>query len=75
MQLAGHESTFTWLTFLLLLLPGALVGGSLGRAAHDRRTGVPSPRGLVFAPLLLASALLDPTIFLQLIATALAAGH
>ena len=32
-QLAGEESSVTWLTLVFLLFPGALVGALLGRAA------------------------------------------
>ena len=86
-QLAGVESRFTWLTFPLLLLPGVVVGVLLGRAAHDRVSGAPSPRWLVFAPVALAAAVADPQIFsglihsgvgggwLGVVMTALAAGH
>jgi hypothetical protein len=86
-QLAGTQSTFTWLTFLLVLLPGVAVGSLLGRAAYLRVNGVRLPRALIFAPVLFAGALLDPKIFLGLIregtgsgalivvATALAGGY
>ncbi len=51
-DLAGDGSTFTWTgTFLCLLLPGALVGGLLGRALDLRRSGR-QPRWLTPAPLL-----------------------
>jgi hypothetical protein len=51
-DLAGDESTFTWTgTFLCLLLPGALVGGLLGRALDLQRSGT-QPRWLTLAPLL-----------------------
>jgi hypothetical protein len=61
-QLVGAESTFSWLTVVLVLAPGVAVGALLGRAAR-RRT--PS-RWLIFAPALFASALLDPEIFVGL---------
>jgi hypothetical protein len=39
-QLAGTESSFTWTgTFLLVLLPGVLVGGLLGWAEALRQSG------------------------------------
>lgn len=51
-DLAGDESTFTWTgTFVCLLLPGALVGGLLGRALDLQRTGK-QPRWHTLAPLL-----------------------
>lgn len=51
-DLAGDDSTFTWTgTFLCLLLPGALVGGLLGRAIDLQRSGT-QPRWLTLAPLL-----------------------
>ncbi len=85
-QLAAGASSFSWLTFLLLLLPGVAVGMLLGWAAYLRASGLRPPRRLIFAPVLFASALLDPVIFIGLIrdgtgggalmvvATALAAG-
>ncbi|WP_139206796.1 hypothetical protein [Geodermatophilus poikilotrophus] len=49
-NLAGDESTFTWTgTFLCLLLPGAIVGGLLGRALDLQRAGR-QPRWLTLAP-------------------------
>jgi hypothetical protein len=84
-QLAGSEPSFSWLTFLLLLLPGVAVGMLLGWA-YLRVNGMRQPRWLVFAPVLFASALLDPEIFaafirngegggsLMVVATALAGG-
>ena len=39
-QLAGPLSHVDWLgTFVLILLPGVLVGAALGWAEHLRRTG------------------------------------
>ncbi len=61
---AGEGSAFHWYgTFLLVLLPGTLVGAAFGLAEHRRRAWLPRSRWLVLAPLLFASALLDPTIF------------
>lgn len=52
LDLAGDDSTFTWTgTFLCLLLPGAVVGGLLGRAWELQRSGR-QPRWLTLAPLL-----------------------
>lgn len=63
-QIAGEVSAFHWYpTFLLLLLPGALVGAAFGLAEHRRRAGSPRSRWLALAPVLFAAALLDPTIF------------
>lgn len=69
-QLARGEmgsSSVTWLTVLLVLLPGLAVGVLLGQAAHHRRAGTPGSRWLVLSPALFAAALLDPQIFLGLI--------
>lgn len=81
------QSTVTWLTLTLVLLPGAVVGALLGRAAYRRAAGLPASRRLVAAPVVFASALLDPHIAAELIrngtgggslivvATALAIGY
>ncbi len=59
-ELAGPtESEVTWLTFLLVLSPGTMVGVAFGRAAHLRSAGRQASRAIVLAPLLLASAILD----------------
>jgi hypothetical protein len=63
-QLAGSESSFSWLTFPLVLLPGVAVGALLGWTASIRTD---KPRWLRYAPALLATALLDPKIFAALI--------
>lgn len=86
-QLVGAaESRFSWLTLVLVLLPGLLIGLLLGRAAYLRGAGVAMSRWLVFSPALFAVALLDPQIFaallrngegsgaLMVVATALTAG-
>jgi hypothetical protein len=74
-QMAGHQSAFHWYpTFLLVLLPGTLVGAAFGLAEHRRRTGLARSRWLVLAPLLFASALLDPTIFRQFITQGIGGG-
>jgi hypothetical protein len=81
------ESSYSWLTVVLILMPGAAIGLLLGAAAHARSRGARPPRGLVFAPALFATALLDPEILralirngqgggaLMVVATALAAGY
>lgn len=65
-QLAGADSTFDWLmTFGLVLLPGAVIGGLLGWAQHLRRRGRlhgAQRRWLVASPLLFGVALADPQI-------------
>jgi hypothetical protein len=66
-QLTAGASSFSWLTFLLVLLPGLAVGVLLGWAADLRAHGRRPPRALVFAPAVFATALLDPTIFAALI--------
>ena len=72
-QVAGQDSSFTWVgTFALILLPGAVVGALLGWAEHLRRTGGLAgtrQRWLVASPVLLAVALFDPAIFRALLAT------
>jgi hypothetical protein len=71
-ELAGRVSEFEWLgTFLLILLPGAVVGFLLGLADHARRTGGrPGWRWLALAPLILGlTPQLVPGAFEQLIAT------
>lgn len=61
------ESTFTWLTLVLVLLPGLVIGVLLGWSAYRRREGRRGSRWLVCAPVLFAVALLDPAIFRGLI--------
>lgn len=68
-QLAEGEShsTVTWLTMMLVLLPGLVIGTLLGWSAYLRSTGVRGSRWLAFSPVLFACALLDPEIFHGLI--------
>jgi hypothetical protein len=66
-ELAAGGSNFTWLTLVLVLLPGTIIGALLGWSAYLRSTGVRGSRWLVFSPVLFASALLDPEIFRGLI--------
>ncbi|MDF2143839.1 hypothetical protein [Knoellia sp. p5-6-4] len=73
-QLVGDDSTFSWMTFTLLLLPGTAVGALLGWAAHGRPGRTRTARWLALSPLLLSSALLDPTIFEQLITSGIGSG-
>jgi hypothetical protein len=82
----GH-SEVTWMTLVLVLLPGLVVGALLGWSAYLRGIGVRGSRWLVFSPVLFASALLDPEIFhglitdgtgggaLIVVATALSVGY
>lgn len=60
-EAAGPASTFSWFgTFGVILLPGAVVGGLLGRAEYLRRTG--GRRGLRWPALApLAFVVLDPS--------------
>lgn len=86
-ELVGAESTFSWMTVTLILLPGALIGVLLGLAAQAHVAGVVPHRALVWAPALFASALLDPRILgwlvrtgegsgsLMVVATALCTGY
>ena len=73
-QLTAGASSFSWLTFLLVLLPGTAVGMLLGWAAYLRASGLRPPRRLIFAPVLFASALLDPVIFVGLIREGIGGG-
>ena len=70
-QLAGTESSFTWTgTFLLVLLPGVLVGGLLGWAEALRQScGHRRWRWVALAPALFIIALADPQNFTALIQT------
>jgi hypothetical protein len=61
------ESVYSWLTLVLVLLPGLAIGALLGWSAYLRSRGVRGSRWLVFSPVLFASALLDPEIFRALI--------
>jgi hypothetical protein len=56
-ELAAGDSTssVTWLTFVLLLLPGLAIGVLLGWSAYLRSTGLPGTRWLIFTPALLAA--------------------
>jgi hypothetical protein len=74
-QMAGEQSAVHWYpTFLLVLLPGALVGAAFGLAEHRRRAGLSRSRWLVLAPVLFASALLDPTVFRQFVTEGIGGG-
>jgi hypothetical protein len=66
-QLVWGQSRYTWLTLVLVLLPGLAIGLLLGWAAYLRRVHVRPSRWLVLSPVLFASALLDPAIFRALI--------
>lgn len=66
-QLVWDDSSYSWLTIILVLAPGLAIGLLLGWAAFLRATDRPAPRWLVFAPVLFASALFDPEIFRALI--------
>lgn len=74
MQLAGQGSTFTWLTFDFVLLPGTVVGALLGGAAATHAGGRTPRRILVLAPVLLAAVLVDPTMMLLLVRTGYGGG-
>ena len=73
-QLVGAESTFSWMTVTLILLPGLAVGALLGWAAHRRPGRIRTARWLALAPVLFSSALLDPKIFTLLITTGMGSG-
>jgi hypothetical protein len=67
MGMPHSHSHVTWLTLALVLMPGVGVGTLLGRAAYLRHAGLPASRGLVLAPVIFGSALLDPHIFVALV--------
>lgn len=69
----GH-STVTWLTPLLVLLPGVVVGAAFGRAAFLRGHGRPAGRSTVFAPVLFLSVLLTPGALITLVTTGMGGG-
>ncbi len=73
-EAAGPEASFSWIgTFGAILLPGAVVGGLLGRTEHVRRTGGrPGWRRSALAPL--AFAVLDPAA-LMVVLPAMAGGY
>jgi hypothetical protein len=73
-EAAGPEASFSWIgTFGAILLPGAVVGGLLGRAEHVRRTGGrPGWRRSALAPL--TFAVLDPAA-LMVVLPAMAGGY
>jgi hypothetical protein len=66
-QLVWGESSYSWLTVVLVLLPGLVVGLLLGWTAYARSLGLRPSRWLVFSPALFAVALLDPEILAGLI--------
>ena len=72
-EFAGAESTFDWFgTYEGILLPGAVVGGLLGWAAHLQRCGHRAPRWLVVAPL--AFVLATPTVVVSVFVDGLGGG-
>lgn len=75
-QVAGAESTFTWLgTFVAVILPGTVAGALLGWAEHLRRAGGRRRWWLAFAPLLLPiAALALPGALARFLATGLGGG-
>lgn len=75
-QLAGVESKFTWVgTFVLVLLPGVVVGALLGWAESIRQSGGSRRwRWLALAPALFAVAIADPKNFTALIETGMGGG-
>jgi hypothetical protein len=61
-QLVWPESSYSWLTVVLVLLPGTAIGLLLGWAVFLRRVERRGSRWLVWSPALFAAALLDPEI-------------
>jgi hypothetical protein len=58
-QVAGSASTFTWSTFIWLLLPSTVIGALLGWAEYRRQTGITrGRRWLIRSPLLFISAII-----------------
>jgi hypothetical protein len=68
------QSQVTWLTHVLILLPGVAVGVLLGYSAYLRASGQHGSRWLIFTPVLFASALVDPKIFIGLITEGIGGG-
>lgn len=76
-EVAGTESGVDWVgTFVFILLPGLLVGGLLGWAAHLRATGDPRYRKrLALSPLLFSAVLFsDPSDPLAILEDGVGAG-
>jgi hypothetical protein len=65
--LVGEDSVVSWRTPVLVLAPGAAVGGLLGWASALRAAGRRPPRALTLAPGVFAVALLDPRIARSLV--------
>jgi hypothetical protein len=58
-QAAGSASTFTWSTFVWLLLPATIIGALLGFAEYQHQTGNTRwRRWLIWSPLLFISAVI-----------------
>ncbi len=58
-QVAGSASTFTWGTFIWLLLPSTIIGVLLGLAEYRHQTGnTGGRRWLIWCPLLFISAII-----------------
>ena len=58
-QVAGSASTFTWSTFIWLLLPSTIIGVLLGWAEYRHQTGITrGRRWLIWSPLLFISAII-----------------
>jgi hypothetical protein len=70
----NSHSEVTWLTLVLVLLPGTLIGALLAYSAYLGAAGRPGSRWLVFSPGLFATALLDPKIFVGLVRNGTGAG-
>lgn len=72
-EIAGNQSAFTWVgTFGFVVVPGTVVGGLLGWSAALQRQGVIDParrKLLIASPLLLATALADPSNLARIVAT------
>ena len=76
-QVAGHDSTVHWaLTFVWLLLPGALLGALLAWAELRRRVGIArGRRWFAASPLLFAGVLFsDPTNMLGILGNGVGGG-
>lgn len=73
-ELVSDESVVSWLTLVLILLPGAAVGGLLGWAAGRRAQGLAPTRWVALAPALFGVALFDPAILGALVRTGEGAG-
>lgn len=63
----NSHSEVTWLTLVLVLLPGMIVGALLAYSAYLWQAGTHGSRWLVFSPAVFATAMLDQNILAGLV--------